>query len=396
VKVCFLTTSYPRYPGDASGDFVQELVNALAALGGNEIVVIAPADVTAYHCEKKNNISIHRCRYFWPYRWQRLAYGDGIPWNLKHSIVAWLNIPFLLSAIIFRMMIATRKADIIHANWGILGAAAIALRFLHRRAVVVMIHGTDLSSKNKLITAVTKWAIKHANAVIANSPENYEFVCQLRQDKGNCHYINNGVRYPSDEELAKLRKKYKKQNGIVNIVSAARLIPERRYDIVLRAFAKVHSQKGNIFLTIVGDGPDFEQLKSLAAKLNLSDSIRFTGRMPHGEVFKYMASADIYVSATTVETHGSSVAEAAACGLPIITTRVGFPAQLVIDGQTGFVVEPNNEEELAEAMIKLSEDAELRRKAGEDMRRRVNELGLSWPACAKKTMEVYKSFLKVK
>ena len=257
-----------------------------------------------------------------------------------------------------------------------------------------MIHGTDLSSKNKLITTVTKWAIKHANAVITNSPENYKFVCQLRQDKGNCHYINNGVRYPSDEELAELRKKYKKQNGIINIVSAARLIPERRYDIVLRAFAKVHSQKDNVFLTIVGDGPDFEQLKSLATELGLSNSVRFTGRVPHSEVFKYMASADIYVSATTVETHGSSVAEAAAYGLPAVVTRVGFPAELVVDGKTGFVVEPNNEEAFAEAMKKLVDNAELRQKAGEQIRKRISDRGISWQACAEKTMEVYKNFMR--
>ena len=396
MRVCFLTTSYPRWPGDPSGDFIQELVNALAEHHKAEIVVIAPADVTAYHCGKKNNITIHRCRYFWPYRWQRLAYGDGIPWNLKHSFIAWLNIPFLLVAISFRMMIAARKADIIHANWGILGAAAAALRPLHRRPVVVMIHGTDLSSKNKLITSVTRWAIRHANAVITNSPENYAFVCQLRQDKENCWYINNGVQYPSDEELTELRKKHKKQDGIINIVSAARLIPERRYDIVLRAFAKVHSQKGNIFLTIVGDGPDFEQLKSLAAELNLSGSIQFTGRVPHNEVFKYMASADVYVSATTVETHGSSIAEAAAYGLPIVVTRVGFPAELVVDGKTGFVVEPNDEFALAEAMIKLTQAAELRQKAGNDMRRRINELGLSWPVCAEKTIEVYRNCTKMR
>ena len=134
MKVCFLTTSYPRWSGDASGDFIQELINALVEHYKTEIIVIAPADVSAYHCEKRDGISIYRCRYFWPYRWQKLAYGDGIPWNLKHSFIAWLNIPFLLAVIIFRMMIAARKADIIHANWGILGAAAIALRFLHRRA----------------------------------------------------------------------------------------------------------------------------------------------------------------------------------------------------------------------------------------------------------------------
>jgi glycosyltransferase involved in cell wall biosynthesis len=396
MRACFLTTSYPRWSGDASGDFVQELVKALAEHHKIEIIVIAPADVLTHHCEKNNNITVYRCRYFWPYRWQKLAYGDGIPWNLKHSIIAWLNIPFLLAAISVRMMIAARKTDVIHANWGILGAAAIALRFLHRRAVVVMIHGTDLSSKNKLITAVTKWSIKHADAVIANSPENYKFICQMQRGKENCHYINNGVWYPSDNELVSFRKKYKKQDGIVNIVSVARLIPERRYDIVLKAFAKLLSQKGNVFLTIVGDGPDLECLKSLAEELNISDSVRFTGRIPHGEVSRYLAAADVYVSATTVETHGSSVAEAAACGLPVVTTRVGFPAELVVDGRTGFVVEPGSEEALLKAMREILAKPDFLCQAGQEMRKRIHDLNLSWSEWAGKVLQVYRICMKTK
>lgn len=396
MRICFLTTSYPRWVGDASGDFVQELIDALTSQHKSEITVIAPADIAACGFEKKNSISVYRCRYFWPFRWQKLAYGDGIPWNLKHSIIAWLNIPFLLAAMVFRMMVVAGKTDIIHANWGILGAAATALRFLHRRPVVVMIHGTDLSSKNRLITTTTKWAIKRADSVITNSPENYELVCRLRTDRKNCYYINNGVRYPSDGELAELRKKHRNQNNIINVISAARLIPERKYDIILRAFARVHSQITDIFLTIVGDGPELKQLESLSAELYLSQSVRFTGRVPHSEVFKYMASADIYVSATTVETHGSSVAEAAACGVPAVVTRVGFPAELVTDGRDGFVIEPNDEFVLAEAIMKLAQDSKLRQTAGNDIRRRITELGLLWPVCAEKTMKVYEKCVKTK
>ncbi len=396
MRVCFLTTSYPRWRGDAAGDFVWELVNALAQRHNAEIVVIAPADANACHNEKNNKVSVYRCRYFRPRRLQRLAYGDGIPWNLKHSVVAWLNIPFLLGAIIFRMLTVVRKVDIIHANWGILGAAAVLTRFIHRKPVVVMIHGTDLSSKNKLITTVTKWAIKHADAVITNSPENYEFSRKLRSNRNKTYYINNGVQYPSEKELSKLREKYKKHDNSVNLLSMARLIPERRYDLVLRAFAKIRSQKNNIFLRILGDGPVFKQLKSLAEELNISDSVQFTGRIRHSEIFKYIAASDVYISATTVETHGSSIAEAAAFGLPIVVTRVGFPAQLVINGVTGFVVEPNDESQLAEAIGKMADDGELRRNAGDAMRKRIDELGISWPMCADKTMEVYKNCMRAK
>ncbi|MBN1788497.1 MAG: glycosyltransferase family 4 protein [Sedimentisphaerales bacterium] len=396
MRVCFLTTSYPRWQGDAAGDFVQELVNSLVRRHNVEITVIAPADIKASGNEEDNTISVYRCRYFWPRGLQRLAYGDGIPWNLRHSFIAWLNIPFLLGAIIFRMFTVVRRIDVIHANWGILGAVAIAARFIHRKPVVVMIHGTDLSSKNKLITTVTKWAIKHADAVITNSPQNYEFCSQLRGDEKKTYYINNGVECPEKEQLAELRQKYKKHDNSINLLSMARLIPERRYDIVLKAFAKVRLGNDNVFLTILGDGPALAQLKSLVKELGLCDSVQFPGMVRHSGVFEYIAAADVYVSATTVETHGSSVAEAAAFGLPVIVTKVGFPAELVVDGISGFVVEPNDEIQLAGAIEKMVRDDDLRHRAGETMRKRIDELGISWPICAEKTMVVYKDCLNIK
>jgi glycosyltransferase involved in cell wall biosynthesis len=287
------------------------------------------------------------------------------------------------------MMRLANKADIIHANWGILGAAAAMLRYFHRRPVVVMIHGTDLSSKNKMITSVTKWAIKKCDAVIVNCTENYEISKKLRNGTKNLYYINNGVTYPSDAQLEDYRRKNSKQNNIINILSAGRFIPERRYDLVLKAFADVHSRSENAFLTLLGDGPEYQNLKNLATELNISSNVNFTGKVPHEKVFDYLASADIYISATTVETHGSSIAESASFGLPIVVTRVGFPAELVVDGQGGFVVEPNNQGALADALEKLVTNSQLRKEAGEKMRKRIIELGLTWPKCAEKTIKVY-------
>ena len=254
-----------------------------------------------------------------------------------------------------------------------------------------MIHGTDLSSASKLITSITKWAIKRADAVITNSPENYHLSCRLRADKGNCFYIHNGMEYPSNEQLAKLRNQRKKSEGSFNIISVARLIPERKYDLLIKAFGKLRKQYPNAFLTIIGDGPAENFLKSLTTKLGLNHYVNFMGRIPHDDVFKHLAEADLYVSPTTVETHGIAVAEAAACGLSVITTRVGFPAELVIDGRTGFVIEPNSEEALLKAMQKILAEPDFLRQAGQDMRKRIQELNLSWSEWAGKVLQVYKT-----
>ncbi len=389
MRVCMLTTSYPRWPGDMAGLFVAELVLHLAKEQKIEVTVLAPADVGVSLHERKDKVEIHRVRYFWPWRFQRLAYGHGMPCNIKSNRVARLNIPFFLLAFAWKLCVYAYRADIIHAHWGGLGAVAVATRFIHRLPVVIMVRGTDLSTKNKLIRRVTEWAIKRADGVITNSPEYYRFICDLRQGQNGCHYVHNGVEYPSDHELAEFRAEYKRQNGNVNIISVARLIPERRYDILIRAFAKVHKQYAGTNLTLVGDGPERGFLESLVKDFGLDNSVEFVGMVLRDEVFRYLLAADIYISATTVETHGNSVSEAAACGLPIITTRVGFPAELVVNGETGFVIEPNDEQGLAQAMEKMLAAPDKRRSAGEAMRKRIKDLNLSWQTCAQHTIEIY-------
>lgn len=394
MRVCMLSSSYPRWTDDTTGFNVAHLAELLVSQQGADVTILAPADAEARAklCENVKGVDIRRLRYFWPSRLQKLAYGDGIPSNIKHSRIACLNIPFFLLVFAWKLLIHARNADIVHAHWGVLGAVSAAMRFIHRRPVVIMIRGTDFSSKNKLIKRTTEWAIKRADAVITNSPEYHEIIRDLRDEK-NLYYIHNGVEYPSDAELAQLQVKYENQGSRQNVVSIARLIPERRYDVLIRAFAILHRKHPNVTLTLVGNGPHKKALECLVQELNLCSNVKFIGKVQHNEVFRYLLEADIYASATTVETHGNSIAEAAAYGLPIVTTKVGFPAELVVDGETGFVVEPGDETELAGAMCKLLSAPEKMKEAGQKMRKRIKDMGLTWPACAKRTIEVYRSCL---
>lgn len=393
MRVCMITTSYPRWPGDSAGVFVAKLALYLTKEQNIEVTVLAPADTGVSLYERTDKVDVHRIKYFWPSRLQKLAYRHGIPWNIKYDKIAKLNTPFFLLAFAWKLCIYARRADIIHAHWGGLGAVAVATRFIHRLPVVVMVRGTDLSTKSKLIRWITEWAVKRADAVVTNSPEYYQPCCNLRREERSCHYVHNGVEYPSDQELEELRAKHANRRDGINIVSMARLIPERRYDLLIRAFAKLYRQHPNTTLTIVGDGPHRGALESLVEELGLYDHVKFIGTVPHNEVFGYLARADMYVSATTVEAQGNAVLEAAAYGLPVVTTDVGFPSELVIDGETGFVVNPNDEQGLIDAMNRLLSNHERMKVAGRRMRERVRSMDLSWSVCTRKNLDVYKTCL---
>ena len=95
MKVCILTTSFPRFPGDYASVFVYDLAAELVA-AGMEVCVIAPIEAGSLYHEVIRGVEVHRFAYFWPVRWQRIAYLGGIPDNLRRYRAAWLQLPFFL------------------------------------------------------------------------------------------------------------------------------------------------------------------------------------------------------------------------------------------------------------------------------------------------------------
>jgi glycosyltransferase involved in cell wall biosynthesis len=149
-----------------------------------------------------------------------------------------------------------------------------------------------------------------------------------------------------------------------------------------------------VSLTILGDGPQYQPLSELVEELDLQDAVCLPGRVPTQQVADFLSNADMYVSATTTESFGLAVAEAAAHALPIVTTRVGFPAALVVDGLTGYVVETNDRSALTNAMEQLLSDPDRCREAGLKMRQRIREMSLTWPRAADRLLEIYRALCK--
>ena len=384
-----LTSSFPRWPGDFPGSHVLHLAEHLADEQDAEVTVLAPGDPEAPPRERIGPVEVIRLQYFRPRRWQRLAYGDGVLWNLRRSPLAWLNMPGFAFALAAGLIRHARKADVIHAHWGPIGALALVLRPAIGRPVAVTIHGSDLTTPLAPVRRLTRFAIRQADATIAVSREFQQFCQELRGESAPCFWIPHGV----DDVAANQLRRHEPGTGTdrpVRVISVGRLIPSRRHDLLLRAFARARQKLAGLTLTIVGDGPQREPLARLAGQLGVGEATRLPGRVDRTEVPRWLGEADVYVSPTTVETFGFATAEAALHGLPVITTRVGFPAELVVDGVTGYVVAPGDEGAIFEALIKLCEDPAGRRRMGREMGQRAAALGLTWRKCAERTAEAYR------
>ncbi len=323
MHVCVLTTSYPQWEGDMGGHFVESLARHLSKQPDLEVTVLCPASPLSGKVERSGKLEVRRVRYFYPQRLQKLAYGAGIPWNLRHSFIAWVNIPFLLLAFAWNLLRFAPRCDVIHAHWGVLGALGIALRWIHRRPIVLTVHGSDLRSRIAPIRWITCWAIRNADAVTTPSPDFADVCSRIRRSAGRCYFIAHGVSFPTRDELDRARSLRKSASGLGRIVTVGRLIEERRHDLLIRALGQVRERFPSVGLTIVGDGPRRETLIALVRELGLTDVVRFAGQVAVDEVSEYLLSADLYVSPSTVDTFGLACVEAAAHGSPLVVTRGG-------------------------------------------------------------------------
>jgi len=160
------------------------------------------------------------------------------------------------------------------------------------------------------------------------------------------------------------------------ILSLGRVAPRKGFDTVIQAMPKVLSRAPEAVYVIVGEGPDRDRLDALITSLNLQEHVRLIGRVPWTDVPRWHNVADVFVTPSrsappSVEGFGIVFLEANACGKPVIGARTGGIPDAVLDGETGLLVEPDDADELADALLKLIEDPILAARLGAQGRDRV-------------------------
>lgn len=164
------------------------------------------------------------------------------------------------------------------------------------------------------------------------------------------------------------KKKYKKDLGIdtdhlvVGVIS--NLKPEKGLEHFIRAAALASEVNSKVRFVIVGKGPLEDELRQIAGDLRVQDKILFAGGSD--DVRKFLFAFDIGVLCSVSEGFSNAILEYMAAGLPVIATKVGGNMEQVQDGITGILVSPSDPQSLANAVIKLANDQELRNKIGAD------------------------------
>lgn len=167
--------------------------------------------------------------------------------------------------------------------------------------------------------------------------------------------------------------------GACRLLFTGRLNGQKNLPCLLQALVPLRKRAWT--LTLVGDGPDRAMLERAARSMGLADRVRFAGWTDRDALPDVLRRADIYVFPSIQEGMPNTVLEAMACGLPVVACRIEGCEELVRHGETGLLIPPDDAPALTDAVARLLDDAELRRRMGREGRR-VVEREYTWRATA--------------
>jgi glycosyltransferase involved in cell wall biosynthesis len=163
-----------------------------------------------------------------------------------------------------------------------------------------------------------------------------------------------------------------KRSGTELIIgSAGRLSPMKGMLHLVRAAARLREQLPEARIEIAGEGPERLLLESEIRRLRLEGHVQLLGWLP--DLYPVLATWSIYVQPSVIEPFGMTAVEAMHAGLPVVATRGAGLEEIVLDGDTGILVEAGNPEAIAAAVLRLARDPALRSAMGESGRRRAQE-----------------------
>ena len=247
----------------------------------------------------------------------------------------------------------------------------------------------------KLMTGWGKLVYRRAARVIAPSEKAKRFI-QLKSVRDRTVVIPNGIplehyqKPVSAQEKAEMFRKTGFEDHGNTLVMVTRLSREKNIAEILQYMPALLEENPKAQLILVGDGPDRERLTEITRQEGLEEHVRFTGRIPPEEVYRYYAMGDVFVSASTFEVHSLSYLEAMACGLPLVCREDDSLLGVLEDGGNGRIY--RTEEEYVEAVNGILQSDETRERMRKNALEKIREF--SEERFVEKTCALYESVLE--
>ncbi|OGC90381.1 MAG: hypothetical protein A2W25_02180 [candidate division Zixibacteria bacterium RBG_16_53_22] len=259
--------------------------------------------------------------------------------------------------------------DIFHAHYA--SSYGYLASFVNHPRKVVSVWGNDLIEfprRNPFFRMIIKRSLASAHHITATS----EFLKAVTSNFEIGPVPITVIPFGIDLNLFEFSERH--DGGTTRIGIAKHLHPMYGLDYLIKAFEEISRGRLDLELLIVGKGPSENEYRALARHLGLGNKVKFMGALPHEKVAQFLATLDIFAMPSICEeAFGVAALEASATGLPVVATRVGGIPEVVVDCETGLLVERKDVSQLAQAILKLVNEPELRRKMGRAGRKFVEE-----------------------
>jgi glycosyltransferase involved in cell wall biosynthesis len=354
---------YPAHEQDYKGGLVRDLALELSQRG-HEVHVVTPMRPGATREEITEGIRVHRFPY---YGWRsgvQLGELKGTPVLLLGSLMVLGTIKCLTSVL-------KHNVDLVHACWVVPGGLiGLIVGRLTGRPAVATAAGSDLNiaPQNRFLRLLTTLTLKHIDKLLPLSTalKQAALALGLPEHKANVIHGTVGIDIPVLDKIP--RKSLLQGRDSRTLLYVGNLTPPRQAETVIRAMQRVVVVAKDCHLFLVGEGNLRSSLEILVDELDLSPHVHFCGPLPRDQVLAMLPNADVFVHCSNHEGLGIAIMEAMGAGLPVVASRVGGVPDLVREGETGFMIPPDDVGKYAEKILLLLQNDKLRQKLGTNAR----------------------------
>jgi glycosyltransferase involved in cell wall biosynthesis len=316
------------------------------------------------------------------------SYSIGFNSNLNFVDNKLQKLKYITSVKKIKKIISFEKPDILHSyyasSFGLIGALC------NFHPYMISVWGSDIfdfPNSSFIAKKILKFNLSKADNIMATSKALAEET--KKYSLKNIKVIPFGI---DTNTFFKNRERTLFNDGDIVIGSIKTLEKVYGIDYLIKTFAKVKEKNKNksLKLLLVGSGSCENEYKTLVDNLGIKNDVLFAGYIDHSKIMKYYNNLDIFVVSSIRESFGVSVLEASACELPVVVTDTGGLPEVVIESETGFIVEKQNVDALTNAIEKLIADKELRQMMGNNGRKFVTQF-YEWDKNVQMIIDNYKN-----
>lgn len=238
----------------------------------------------------------------------------------------------------------------------------------------------------KPLELLSKWTMNRASKIIATDNATRDLLKGLGIREEKIEVINPGVILERFEYIP-FKKKSK---ATIQFLAVGYLIERKGFDLILKALEEVNKKNKNWKLRIIGTGPEEKFLKEFVKLAKLEDKVEFVGFVDNIKLPKEYSKAHIFLNMSKDEGFATTAIEAAASGLPILSSRVGGFNDVVKIGQNGYLVKQGDYKRLAEKILVLLNNQGKIHEFGK-FSRKLAEKQYDWNVIIDKYIQIYRT-----